>query len=52
METKMCAMCTEFKTLDKFRFMKHQNRYNAYCKECEKFYHRNYMRKYNKKEVK
>lgn len=37
-------MCGEYKEDDKFRFMKHQNRYNAYCKDCERWYNKHYAR--------
>ena len=42
---RKCSMCGEYKEESKFRFMKHQNRYNCYCKDCERWYHRYYVRK-------
>ncbi len=39
-------MCGEHKDEEKsFRFMKHLNRFNCYCKDCEKWYHKHYIRK-------
>lgn len=50
MDKKKCSMCGEYKPIEQFRFMKHQNRNNCYCKQCEKWYQRHYVRK--QKEVK
>lgn len=41
-------MCGEYKTVEQFRYMKHLKRYNAYCKACEKWYLRHYVRKEKK----
>lgn len=35
-------MCGEYKNVINFRFMKKQNRYNTYCKDCERWYQHNY----------
>ncbi len=43
--TRKCSMCGEYKDVCEFRFMKHLNRYNSYCKECERWYHKHYVRK-------
>ena len=48
---RMCSMCHETKEETKFRFMKKQNRYNGYCKECEKVYQFSYQ-KFRREKVK
>lgn len=35
-------MCHECKDESKFRFMTKQNRYNSYCRNCERIYSREY----------
>ena len=47
---RICSLCREIKPEIEFRFMRHQNRYNYYCKECERWY--NTMYKRGKREVK
>lgn len=43
---RKCSLCGEYKEEEtEFRYMKKLGRYNAYCKECEKWYHRHYVRK-------
>ncbi len=38
-------MCGEYREEAKeFRFMKHLNRYNTYCKSCERWYNTMYKR--------
>ena len=39
---------------DDFRYMKKQDRYNCYCKDCERLYNRDYQRIYRerKKDIK
>lgn len=49
MVKRRCSMCGEYKTIDQFRFMKHQQRHNAYCKACEKWYQKHYVRKDRRK---
>lgn len=51
---RKCAMCGEYKEEKEFRYMKKQNRYNCYCKNCERLYNKEYQRIYRerKKEVK
>lgn len=39
---RKCSMCGEYKNVINFRFMAKQNRYNAYCKDCERWYQHNY----------
>ena len=49
---RKCSMCGEIKEeTTNYRFMKKQNRYYCYCKDCNKIYIRGYMQKYraNKK---
>ncbi|EFR39715.1 hypothetical protein HMPREF9406_2598 [Clostridium sp. HGF2] len=41
---RKCSMCGEYKPESNFRFTKTQNRYNAYCKQCERWYNANYKR--------
>jgi predicted phosphohydrolase len=41
---RMCSMCCAPKNEIEFRFMRKQNRYNSYCKQCEKLYQREYQR--------
>lgn len=48
---RKCSMCGEYKKDECFRFMKHQNRYNAYCTECERWYQKHYVRKQKKHEA-
>lgn len=42
---RKCSLCGEYKEESEFRYMNKQKRFNAYCKECEKWYHRHYVRK-------
>lgn len=50
MENKRkCSMCGESKPIDSFRFMKSQNRYNSYCKDCERWYQKHYQREYRRR---
>ena len=44
--TKMCSICRTPKEEAEFRLMKKRNRRNSYCRECERWYMRNYMRAY------
>ena len=44
--TKMCSICRTPKEEAEFRLMKKRNRRNSYCKDCERWYMRNYMRAY------
>lgn len=45
---KMCAICRKIKPETEFRLMKRKKDSrlyrNSYCKDCEKWYMRNYMR--------
>ena len=50
---KMCSWCKCIKPIDQFRWLNKQNRYIAYCKECEKEYDRAYQRvRYANKKLK
>ena len=49
MITRKCSLCGEIKPEDAFRFMKHQNRHNAYCKKCESWYNKLYMKGYRER---
>lgn len=42
--TRKCSMCGEAKDEKEFRFMRKQNRHNAYCKDCERWYNTQYKR--------
>lgn len=44
-----CSMCGEVKAETEFRFMHHKNRHNSYCKDCERWYNRLYMRGYRER---
>lgn len=44
-DLRKCSMCGEYKETTRFRFMIQQNRHNAYCKDCERWYQRHYKRK-------
>lgn len=47
---RMCSMCGDVKKEETdFRFMQKQNRYNCYCKACERLYIKEYMRIYREK---
>lgn len=46
---KMCSMCGTPKEETEFRLMKKRNRRNNYCRECERWYMRNYMRAYRER---
>lgn len=39
----MCSVCHTPKEETEFRLMKKQNRRNSYCKDCERWYMRNYF---------
>lgn len=43
---RKCSICGEVKEELYFRFMKHRGRYNSYCKDCERWYMKNYMKSY------
>ena len=43
---RMCSICRTQKEEAEFRMMKKRNRRNSYCKDCERWYMRNYMRAY------
>ena len=47
--SRKCSLCREVKPETEFRFMGHLNRYNSYCKECERWYNRLYMRAYRER---
>lgn len=47
---RKCSMCGEYKPLVNFRFMKHLNRYQCYCKDCERWYHKHYVKKEKRSE--
>lgn len=49
MEKRKCSMCGEYKPIDNFRFMKSQNRYNSYCRDCERWYQKHYQREYRRR---
>ena len=50
---KMCAICRKIKPETEFRLMKRKKDSrlyrNSYCKDCEKWYMRNYMRQRREK---
>ena len=51
---KMCAICRKIKPETEFRLMKRkkggaQLYRNSYCRDCEKWYMRNYMRQRREK---
>ena len=46
---RMCSICRTQKEEAEFRLMKKQNRRNSYCKDCERWYMRNYMRAYRER---
>lgn len=49
---RKCSMCGSYKEEAKeFRFMKNQNRYNCYCRACEKLYIKEYMRIYRERKI-
>lgn len=39
---RKCSRCHECKDESQFRFMAKQNRYNSYCRNCERIYSREY----------
>ena len=41
---RKCSMCGEYKDTTQFRYMNTLKRYNCYCKECEKWYMKQYGR--------
>nr|DAT26923.1 MAG TPA: restriction endonuclease [Caudoviricetes sp.] len=43
---RICSICRAKKEETEFRLMKKRNRRNSYCKDCERWYMRNYMRAY------
>ena len=42
--TKMCSMCRKVKPISEFRLMNQTKKRNAYCRECEKIYQREYKK--------
>ena len=43
---RKCSMCEGYKEEEQFRYMKKQDRYNCYCKDCERLYNKEYQRIY------
>lgn len=46
---RKCSMCGSYKEQTEFRYMKKQDRYNCYCKDCEKLYNKEYQRIYRER---
>lgn len=47
---RKCSMCGEYKQEEtSYRYMNKQQRYNTYCKSCEKLYIKEYMRAYRER---
>lgn len=46
---RKCSMCGSYKEEKEFRYMKKQDRYNCYCKDCEKLYNKEYQRIYRER---
>lgn len=46
MERKRCAMCKHEKKVSEFAFVKIQNIYDSYCRECRNAYMRKYLKTY------
>lgn len=49
---RKCSMCGAYKEETEFRYMKNQDRYNCYCKDCEKLYNKEYQRIYRERKRK
>lgn len=41
---RKCGMCGEYKDITQFRYMNTTKKYNSYCRECEKWYMKQYGR--------
>lgn len=41
---RKCSMCHEAKDESEFRKIKCRDTYNCYCNDCQRIYHREYMR--------
>jgi hypothetical protein len=51
--TKICSRCKEEKKVCEFRkISKNEERYNTYCRECEKIYKQEYFQKNKEKHLK
>ncbi len=48
---RKCSMCGSYKEQTEFRYMKKQDRYNCYCKDCEKLYNKEYQRIYRERKM-
>lgn len=48
---RKCSMCGEYKDIAQFRFLNKQNRHIAYCRDCERWYQRHYVRKPKKENL-
>lgn len=46
METRMCSTCREIKPITEFYFKVCNNKYNSYCRECQRIYDKLYKRAY------
>lgn len=46
---RKCTMCGSYKEQENFRYMKKQDRYNCYCKDCERLYNKEYQRIYRER---
>lgn len=49
---RKCSMCGGYKEEEQFRYMKKQDRYNCYCKDCERLYNKEYQRIYRERKRK
>lgn len=53
---RKCSMCGEYKKVNEFKMINTKYRknghYNAYCKNCQKLYMKEYMRIYREKKRK
>lgn len=47
--TRKCSMCGSYKEETEYRYMNKQNRYNCYCKKCERLYIKEYQRIYRER---
>lgn len=46
---RKCSMCGSYKKEKEFRYMKKQDRYNYYCRDCERLYNKEYQRIYRER---
>ena len=46
---RMCSMCRKVKKESEFYYKEKRQKYNSYCKDCERLYQKEYKRIYRER---